>query len=878
MLTQFAEWIETRFRIPAETVQRSANRLSVTLLVAVFVLLATFIMAFDDIFTGFDPVTTLSVGDLAPFDIAAPSNQPFVSQVLTQQERQAARDAVQPLFDPPDPNVARQQNLLAQQILDYIEDVRRDPYGELALKIQDLDAITALTLDDRVAESIIRLDDEIWALIESEILNVLPRVMRESIRQSQLQTVRDQLRNQVSIRFNTRERDVIVAIVEDLIRPNTFENVEATEAARDTAETAVTEVRRSFVRGESIISEDQRITETDYEALRELGLLGVDDTRRPQEIGRIVLANIVAVVLIGLYIANFQPRLLYQEPQLMMMVGAIFLLMLAAARFIGLNNMYLFPSAALALIYVATTGVHVAVICSVVFGILVGLMSNNSLEIVSLIIAGGIIGTLALRRAERLNTFFVAGGLVGIINGAVVAIFNLATPVVANGDVGILTNIAEAFISGALLVPAAAITVMYVLTVAFNLPTMVKLADLNQPSKPLLQRLLREAPGTYQHSLMVGNLASQAANAIGADSQLTQVAALYHDIGKMTNPVFFVENQQGINNPHDTLNDPYRSADIIIGHVTEGDELARQYKLPGRIRDFIREHHGTTQVYVFYQRALAAAGDDPSSVDIEDFTYVGPKPQSRETAIMMMADSCESAVRAANPKTKQEISEIVNKIVEGKRSQGQLDECGLTLNDLNIIQRTFVDMLQGVYHARVNYQDAVRQQSRTTSETVRKPDAVPVVSPATAPKVPVNTPKTTPAVPKTDSTAAAVAKSVSKTPAKPTAPTPKPATTNTTPSTNNKPAPSRPDDDDARSVAVPQPDAEDIEEPLTEVPRLPSADERRSTGSFNHVRISNGKSDATSASDTTDAKGDTSDANHAEADETDEQAQPQKND
>jgi putative nucleotidyltransferase with HDIG domain len=197
---------------------------------------------------------------------------------------------------------------------------------------------------------------------------------------------------------------------------------------------------------------------------------------------------------------------------------------------------------------------------------------------------------------------------------------------------------------------AVSITGLYIITVLFNLPTGMRMIELSQPNHPLLQKLLRQAPGTYQHSLQVANLAEQATSAIGGNAELVRVAALYHDIGKSVTPYFFIENQVEESNPHDTMADPYRSANLIIAHVQEGEKLARQYRLPARIRDFIREHHGTTRVEYFYRQATDQA-DDPDSVNEEDFRYTGPIPQSRETAIMMLADSCESTVRARRPKS-----------------------------------------------------------------------------------------------------------------------------------------------------------------------------------------------------------------------------------
>ena len=226
----------------------------------------------------------------------------------------------------------------------------------------------------------------------------------------------------------------------------------------------------------------------------------------------------------------------------------------------------------------------------------------------------------------------------------------------------------------------------------------------------------------------MANLCDKDDNAIGADAQLIHVAALYHDIGKMLNPAFFTENQGEMGNPHDALNDPYRSAEIIISHITGGDELAKQYRLPNRIRDFIREHHGTQEVYVFYQQALALADGDASQVDKNDFRYPGPKPQTRETAIMMLADGAEASVRARQPKNKSEIEDMVREVIEARRKGGQLDESNLTLNDLKTIEKIFVEMLQAVFHPRINYAEAVAR--------VRKPTPTPSsIPPVEAPKL-----------------------------------------------------------------------------------------------------------------------------------------------
>ena len=727
MIEQFADLLERHLQIPPEQTMQVLGRIGVALAAASFVLVATMVVAFDDVFTGRSNISSLEIGDIVPSDITAPKPVTYTSQILTQQRREEARENVPPVFDPPDPNVARQRTELARQILDYIDNVRHDTYASREQKIEDINHITALELPENIIQTILDLDEETWRAVDDEIINVLPRVMRESIRETQLQTVRDQLPTQVSVRFNADERAVIVAIVGDLVRPNTFQNPEATETARQAAAEAVTPVERTFARGQIVVSGGDKLETVDYEALQALDLLTSADLRL-QEAVRAFLATIVVVVVTGLYILRFKPSLIYNQTQLLTLLAVIFLLMLLGARLVGVNGqIYIFPAAALALIYLAIVGPEVAVIGSLGLALLVGMMAKNSLEIATMITAGSLIGTLTLRHQERLNSYFFAGVLVSVINTAVVAVFNIGAPAVSS-DIEIAGAVFASLLNG-VLVAAVAIAGLYTITFLFNLPTSMKLVELSQPSQPLLQRLLREAPGTYQHSLQVANLSEQAANAVNANAELSHVAALYHDIGKMDNPAFFAENQQDIGNPHDTLNDPYRSADIIISHVTGGDELARQYRLPYRIRDFIREHHGTTQVYVFYKQAVNRADGDESQVDLEEFTYPGPKPQSRETAIMMLADSCESATRAMKPTTRQEIADLVHKIIEGKRTSGQLDEANLTLNDLKTIERVFVEMLQAVFHPRINYQEAVARKA--TAEAVKPNKAATPVPPKT---------------------------------------------------------------------------------------------------------------------------------------------------
>lgn len=712
MVHHFANWLDDRFKILPTRSRRAINLLTLCAAGAVFALLCTLIVAFDEIVPSLNSVANLTLGSVPTEDIIAREEGSFVSAILTEQERAQVEAQVPTVFYPPDPNVARQQRELTVKILAYIDNVRGDSFATLEQQIADIKAITSLQLneDEGTINAILQLPEDSWLQVRNDIISVLERVMRKEIREGGLARERDQLPAQVSLHMTPQESQIVTVITADVLRANTFVNPEQSAIDRAVALESVENQQRQFIAGQTVAPANQPIDDLSFEALNELGLLAQPGNRNIR-ILRALLASLLVSLLLGLYMLRFEQQILRSAGDLLL-IGALFLLALALMRAFGINNIYLMPAAALGIVYVAVSTPNLAIIATVGFAFLCGLLSRSpSLEVVSLIAAGGIGAILTLRNAGRLNSYFIAGGFVGLANAAVVAIFALQVGL-ESADIA---NIGQAFFSGLALAPTTAFAVMYALTISLNLATPFKLMELSQPSKPLLQRLLREAPGTYQHSLQVANLAEQAADAIGADAQLTHVASLYHDIGKMKDPFFFTENQQHIHNPHDTLNDPYRSAAIIINHATEGDQIAKVYNLPNRIRDFIREHHGTTRVFVFYQQALAAAGDE-NGVDPNDFTYPGPIPQSRETAIVMMADSCESAIRAVQPESNKKIAEVVHGIIEGKRNGGQLDASNLTLNDLRKIEDTFIDIFRGLFHPRIDYARAIRPANNARNE------------------------------------------------------------------------------------------------------------------------------------------------------------------
>jgi len=566
------------------------------------------------------------------------------------------------------------------------------------MRAADLRAISPVTLSDEVIETLLSISEADWSAVASEALAVLERVMRQPIRDTDLDDLRNTVPMQVSVRLNALNAAVVSALVRDLIVPNRALNQDATQRATENRLNAIAPETRTFEAGQVIIQAGTRVTDLDLEALTAFNQ-NRGQGYQLQTFVRSLLTALLTLAIAIMLIVRTTPTLLRNLRDLWIAEG-VFLIGVVVFGLVNTGEFtrFLFPAAAVPILILGVAGLPLALGSAVLQGFLFALLGDGSLQLFAFIFFGSAIGALVLRRTERLTRYFFVGLVIGLVNASVVLIFALGGSVDA---VQIGWSVLLSALNG-MIATTGALIGLYVITLLFNLPTSIRLLELSLPNQELLQRLLREAPGTYQHSLQVANLAEQAANEIGADVDLVRVAALYHDVGKMQNAVFFVENQAEGSNPHDSLNDPFRSADIIISHVPDGDRLARQYGLPRRIRQFIWEHHGTTRVAFFLNAALGRAGA-PEEVDQNLFAYPGPKPRSRESGILMLADSCESVVRARKPANKQEIAIIVREVVESRIADGQLDECELTLRDIEQIRRIFVEMLQGVYHPRINY-------------------------------------------------------------------------------------------------------------------------------------------------------------------------------
>ncbi len=578
--------------------------------------------------------------------------------------------------------------------------MRDDENSTAEQKASDISALNDVALKPETIQQILMLTSARWDTIRQEALNVLEQVMRRSIREQDVDTIRRNVPTLVSLALNEDEASVVTDLVTTYVSANSLYNADSTEAAKKLAREAVDPITEEYKAGESIVARGQIITSAQFEALQQFGL--IQEASPWQNYA----GTGALVIMVGAYVSLYfsRRRLAFLlDARSLVVVALIFIIFLVGARLTIPNRTVLpfaFPLPAVGLLIATLFGVETGIVFSLAIALLAPYALPNTLDLMPYYLATSLTGVLVLGAARRVWTFFRAGAAITGAGLAMLIAFRL--PLTATDGVALLQLTGAAIFIG-LASSSVALVLQYFLAQSLGLTTALQIIEISRPDFPLLQFFLRNAPGTYQHSLQVANLAEQAAELIGADALLMRVGALFHDVGKAMNPMFFIENQpQGEINTHEDI-DSATAAAAIIAHVTDGVALARKHRLPRRIDDFILEHHGTMITRYQYNQALEAAGGDASKVDVEKFRYPGPRPRSRETALLMLADGSEARARAQHPQTEEDIRKIVISTIESAQKQGQLDHTQLTLRDLSIITDAFVTILRGAYHPRITY-------------------------------------------------------------------------------------------------------------------------------------------------------------------------------
>ena len=485
-------------------------------------------------------------------------------------------------------------------------------------------------------------------------------------------------------------------LVKAVIKPNSLVDTTLTDNKKKEAYAIAIENRQMIAEGSRIISFGDTVTSDKLEVLKELNLIETDRFDYVFAAGIMGLVLLLAAILV-LYMNFFCKKILYDRNDLILLC-VIILLTLASSRIVYIYSPLLMPIFIAPMLISILLDLRLSIIVNVILSLAISFITKGDTGFMSIAFIGGTLAAFLVSRANQRSKLSAAGLAIAVVNGVVIAFVGL----VGKSTPGSIANDAGVVAINGILSTILTIGILPFFEITFNIITPLKLLELANPNQPLIKRLLMEAPGTYHHSLMVGNLAEVATEAIEGNALLARVGAYYHDVGKLKRPNFFKENQLS-DNPHDRMT-PNLSTLVITSHTGDGVEIAEKYKIPLAIKDIISQHHGTTLAAYFYYKAKK--GEKADSIKQEDFRYQGPRPTTKEAAVVMLADSVEAAVRSMVDKTEGKIEGLIRKIIKDKLDDGQLDLCELTLKDMDNIARAFLRVFGGYFHEREEYPDA----------------------------------------------------------------------------------------------------------------------------------------------------------------------------
>lgn len=681
-------------------------------------------------------------GDIVSRDIKAPNDLLIPDLPLTETKRQEAEDAVLPFYDY-DPKTAVDTAERLIQALKLVSG-QPDPAGTSETLRKGVEGALGISLSDQEFSGFVklragsgnlaRLRSAVTQALSKNIVGNLQLFQADQERGitirdlvSQKETVAPALQDVVGVgdaqealnqgiegigEFSVKERQVLLSVVQKLLRPNLTFNKNETEARKRQAREGIKPVLFQVKKGEMIVREGERASEEQIKKLRAMRELGSDYSTLRTGLG-LLLCTMLLVFSCHRYarrnIRKYQPvnrDLLFLG---LTFIGLFVLIKLAIFVFTALESAfpyidstsyhYLLPFAVGAMLVRIVLNSEIALIFAVLSSLLLGVLFGDNLFITFYALVGSLTGAHWVRQCKERSTLYHAGLRISLVNALLIFAIHLMAG--RAFDPQLLYKLGFGLVSGFLCAVTVNGTIPLVESI-FKYTTDIKLLELANMNKPVLRELMIQAPGTYHHSVIVGNLVEAAAEVINANPLLARVAAYYHDVGKIRKPLYFVENLGNQENRHDKLA-PSMSALILMSHVKDGVEIARENKLGENLVDIIRQHHGTALIKFFYDKAKNKEDPGVQQVDERDYRYPGPKPQTREAALIMLADAVEAASRTLTEPTPARIQGMVQKIVNNIFIDGQLDECELTLKDLHNIAKSFNLILAGIFHHRIDY-------------------------------------------------------------------------------------------------------------------------------------------------------------------------------
>jgi hypothetical protein len=685
----------------------------------------------------------LASGSVVPADIVAPETREFVDDIATSEVRQAARAAVRPLYEL-DGSAATDAAASVQKTIDAWRGARQDPdagrgaaagTGEerppspAARRARDY--LASVDFDPRAEDSLLRALRGVYQRRIVGSLTLLPASGRVTLRDARTgrewdeedvaAVSLDEARQMaiLSLRGSGAGRRVVEALgpfLQDLLTPNMVFNGALTEVRRQEAEARIEPLIVRVPKGKVLLHRGEVAGESVTRAL--LAYVGAGAVRKSPRalVGSVLLLGIL--VLFMLRYVSFYRKTQRRERYLFALLVLVTVVALTVDRgFLWLFDhlvdslrmepyanpvlyRFMVPLATGAMLITLLVGPRVGVAYTLFYLPLFGMMVGFDLPLLLYCLIGNLAAAYAVTGYRKRTAPIKAGLVLGAVNAAAVLAL-LVLPGTPSPISPIVFQMACGF-GGGVLVAVLVSFLLPLLESAFNILTDVRLLELSNLDNRLLRRLAVEAPGSYNHSVIVGTLAEAAAEAIGANALFCRVAAYYHDVGKLLKPSYFIENQREGDNRHDRLS-PHMSALVIASHVKEGYELAKRYGLPQEVLDIIPQHHGTRKINFFYQKALKAESGAPGDVQESDFRYPGPKPQSKEAAIFMLSDSIEAAARTLEDPSPARFKGLIRKIVSDVVLDDQLDQSDLTFSDLEKAETAFLRTLSSIYHHRIDY-------------------------------------------------------------------------------------------------------------------------------------------------------------------------------
>ncbi|MCY9513538.1 HD family phosphohydrolase [Paenibacillus apiarius] len=683
-------------------------------------------------------------------DIVAPIQIPDKKATLKAQEQAAER--VQPIYQ----IISLKNERLVDKIFDRIEQLNSDDLISYSQKVElyrsvvpemvnehirqfitmsrNASTYTNVMLDEmskRIEEQKYPIPEETFikmARLSKEDITEMKPVARELVSKLMIDPVPEAAIGRAKVpeyvnasSLNKRSaREVVQELVRLSLTPNKFYDDDATKEAKVQARENTPPV---FIKqGDIFVKKGEVITQEMYELLKENDLLKSEVNYWPQ-FGLLLLSALFSLVLFMFMRQGSHTHFKFNNVQLLMLV-LIFAISIIAILIIGYAQTedaayigFVAPVAMGVILITLLIDLPLAYMCAVVLSILTSIILNTQQGTVFdfhfgfFALVTSYAAIFATHRASQRSTILKAGIMVCIFGSLTVLVLGmLGGDPFNNRD--LMLAVAFAFASG-LLTAVLVLGLMPFFEVTFGILSALKLVELSNPNHPLLRKLLTETPGTYHHSVMVGNLAEQAAEAIGANGLLCRVGAFYHDIGKTKRPSYFIENQTNMDNPHDFI-DPKLSTSIIVAHARDGAEMLKDYKLPKPIRDIAEQHHGTTFLKFFYYKALKLAEEQGIEPDFteDDFRYPGPKAQSKEAAVVGIADCVEAAVRSLRHPTVEQIESMIQKIIKDRLDDNQFNECDLTLRELDIVGQSLKETVMGIFHSRIEYPDDAKLKQK----------------------------------------------------------------------------------------------------------------------------------------------------------------------